>query len=314
MVANVEIPIVEAAPQDAHDDANTLAQPTVVDWRSLPQVHKQATGKDVGVGVVDTRVGGHPWFAGQVQGDPVVGPQVNDYTAGHATFIAGLVLQQAPAARVAVSGALDAEGHATTDAVIAAALQLAQRKQDGEHEVDILNLSLGCYGSDAEEAQFGQLFKDLWAENEDLIVVAAAGNSRPGEARPFIPGSLADHERLVSVGAATDLAGTQWAPWSNQTNVTFRANGTGLVSTFLRFTTSSGNPDGRWARWGGTSFSTAVVSGLVAARMAPGDGSRMSGTQAVAALLGGGPRPVSLPSQMFPTAAVSLPLQVFQPA
>ena len=307
MAATVEVPIIEAAPQDAHDDTNTVVERTVVEWRKLPHVHSDTVGEGVGVGVLDTEVDNHPWFAGQVHGGKGVGKVdgllAANYKAGHATFVAGLVLQQAPAARVIVRGVLDPAGHAPTEVVIDEALELVRRKKhNGEHEIDILNLSLGCYGSDEQMWQFQLLFKEIWEENPELIVVAAAGNKRDGELRPFYPAALADHARLVSVGAATDAAGTEWASFSNQgPDVTFRVDGTDLVSTFLRFTTGSRNPDGRWARWAGTSFSTAIVSGMIAARIAPAGGSgRKSGRQAVAGLSGGAPRPVSLPVRPFP--------------
>lgn len=308
-MAVVELPIVEAAPQDAHDDTYSGATPTVVEWRSLPHVRRETVGVDVGVGVVDTAVDDtHPWFAGLVHGDRadhVDGLLSNNYKAGHATFVAGLVLQQAPAANVTVRGVLDATGRAPTETVIQEALRLVQRRKiNGTHEINILNLSLGCYGSDAERTQFNQLFAAMWAENPDLVVVVAAGNKRSGELRPFYPAVLADHSRLVAVGAAADLAGTQWAEFSNQgPYVTFRVGGVDLLSTFLRFMTESGNPEGRWATWAGTSFSTAVVSGLIAARMAPGlELPRKSGRQAVAELLGNVPRPVSIAINPFPPA------------
>jgi len=306
-MAIVEVPIVEAAPQDAHDDTHSIAEPTVVQWRSLPHVRKETVGTGVGVGVLDTAVSPHPWFAGQVHGDRAgnVGGLLGDnYKAGHATFVAGLVLQQAPAARVTVTGALDTNGQASTDTVIEEALRLVRRrKENGKHEIDILNLSLGCYGSNGERAEFEKLFEEIWQENPGLVVVTAAGNKRAEERRSFYPAVLADHERLVSVGAATDAAGEQWAEFSNRgPYVTFLVDGTDLVSTFLRFETTNGNPEGRWARWAGTSFSTAIVSGRIAATMAPGNGpGRMSGTDAVAALLGGSDeRPVSLAVEQFP--------------
>jgi len=311
----VELPIVEAAPQDIHDDTGTGATQTVVEWRSLPQVRLETVGAGVGVGVIDTAVYAHPWFAGQVKGDSadeVDGLLLNNYEAGHATFVAGLVLEQAAAAYVIVRGVLDATGHGATEAVTQAAIQLVQGKRDdGTPEIAILNLSLGCYGTDAERCQFEEMLSAIWAVNPDLIVVAAAGNQRAGETRPFYPAALAaDHDQLVCVGAAADLTATQWTDFSNQgPNVTFRVCGVDRISTFLRFTTASGNPDGRWAKWGGTSFSTATMSGMIAATMAPCSGDRKTGPQALAELRGNTELPVSLPIACFPFAAGANGLQ-----
>lgn len=308
-MAVVELPIIEAAPQDIHDDTSTGARQTIVEWRSLPRVRRETVGANVGVGVIDTAVDAHPWYEGLVQGDrvgPVDGLLSNNYKAGHATFIAGLVLEQAPAANVIVRGVLDATGHGETDTVTQEAIKLVQRKKtDGKPEIDILNLSLGCYGTDVERDQFEAMLSAVWAANPNLIVVAAAGNRRVGETRPFYPAVLAaNHNQLVCVGAATDLDATLWAEFSNQgPHVTFRVCGVNLVSTFLRFTTGSGNPDGRWAKWGGTSFSTAIASGLIAARMAPSSGERRTGPQAVADLHGDAALPVSVPIASFPSPA-----------
>jgi len=307
-MAIVELPIIEAAPQDMHDDTSSGAQQTVLEWRALPHVRKETIGANVRVGVVDTTVGDHPWFAGLVSGDEageVDGLLLNNYKAGHATFIAGLVLEQAPAANVIVRGALEATGQGPTETVIEKALDLVQCKEsDGRRTIDILNLSLGCYGTDTERAQFQELFDEIWRENDQLIVVMAAGNRRPDQPGPFYPAAMADHERLVAVGAACDLAATEWAEFSNQgPYVTFRVCGVDLISTFLRFTTQSGNPDGRWAQWGGTSFATAIVSGMIAAAMRPGDPAMArTGPEAVADLLGTAARPVSISIGAFPPA------------
>lgn len=317
-MAVVELPIVEAAPQDIHDDTSTGAQQTVVAWRSLPHVRRETVGKDIGVGVIDTAVDAHPWFQGLVHGSQLVGDVdgllSSNYKAGHATFIAGLVLEQAPAANVIVRGVLDAAGQGATETVIEEAIKLVEgKKTDGTTpEIDILNLSLGCYGTDVERAQFDQMLSRMWAVNENLIVVAAAGNRREGVTEPFYPAALAaDNNLLVCVGAADDLAATRWADFSNQgPHVTFRVCGVDLVSTFLRFTTGSGNPDGRWAKWGGTSFSTAIVSGLIAARMAPSSGNQRSGPQALADLRGNAARPVSLPITSFPYPAGESEIQI----
>jgi membrane-anchored mycosin MYCP len=303
MANSIYVPIVEAAPQDAHGVTEPVAAATVEKWRALGHVHKETVGKDVRIGVVDTPVGQNSWFAGQVQGQPGVGNVpgllAENYKAGHATFIAGLVLQQAPAAKVQVLGVLDRDGKGSTDDVVDAALRLA----GGGQPVDILNLSLGSYGPVAEEATFRRLLHDLWATNANLVVVAAAGNKRNGENGNFQPACLADHTQLVSVGAATDGSATTLAPWGNTGPwLTFLANGTDLVSTYLRFRTQVGNPNGRWARWQGSSFATALASGIIAAAMSPGDGTRRTGPEAVSFLLGDKPRPVPLPTKAFPPA------------
>jgi hypothetical protein len=55
-------------------------------------------------------------------------------------------------------------------------------------------------------------------------------------------------------------------------------------------------------KWNGSSFATAVTSGLIAAAMAPGDGTHRLGPDAIQVLLGGKQLPVSLPTTKFPPA------------
>ena len=302
---DVHVPIV-AAPQDAHGLAEPVAAADVGQWQDLPQVHKHGVGHGIRVGVVDTDFEQNSWFHGQVYGDHITGTVdgllAQNYKAGHATFVAGLVLQQAPAATVQVRGVLGPDGTGKIDDVVTAARDLARGNMG--QPVDVLNLSLGCYGDLGDKAIFANLFAELAGINPNLVVVAAAGNlvhNTPGD---FYPAALADHIKVVSVGAATDQTATTLAPWSNSGPwLTFLADGTQLISTFLKFPTNAPpHPLGRWARWGGSSCATAVTSGLIAAAMAPGDGTHRLGPDAVQVLLGGKNRPVPLPTVKFPPA------------
>ncbi len=195
------------------------------------------------------------------------------------------MLQQAPAATVQVRGVLGPDGEGTIDDVVTAARDLARGNMG--QPVDVLNLSLGCYGDPDDRTTFANLFAELAGINPNLVVVAAAGNLVNGIRGDFYPAALADHTKVVSVGAATDQTATTLAPWSNSGPwLTFLADGTGLISTFLKFPTNAPpHPLGRWAQWGGSSFATAVTSGLIAAAMAPGDGTHRLGPEAVQVLL-----------------------------
>lgn len=299
MAERVSIPVVEAAPQDAHDETGPVALTDVADWSK--KANKEKVGAGVVVGVVDTKVQPLGWFSGDsVKGAPegnVPGLLATNYKAGHATFIAGLVLQQAPAAKVRIKGVLDWAGTATIKAVRDAAVDLVS---NGVH---VLNLSLGTYGTaDVEGKQFGDLLAELRGLNSELVVVAAAGNKRQGETRAFYPGGLADHDRLVSVAAGTDQSAGTIADWSNKGDwVTFVVNGSRIVSTYLRYDRPPPkHGQGRWVQWAGTSFATASASGLIAAKIAPGNGTHISARAAVAQLRGGGNSQVRLVAKTFP--------------
>lgn len=303
MPTDVHVPI-EAAPQDAHGLAEPVAAADVGQWRDLPHVHRHGVGQGIRVGVVDTEMQQNSWFAGQVHGDPITGTVdgllAQNFMVGHATFVAGLVLQQAPAATVQVRGVLSRDGEGKIEDVVTAAHDLVEG--NAGQPVDVLNLSLGCYGEPADRTTFQTLLAELTGRNKNLVVVAAAGNLVNGTGGDFLPAALADHVNLVSVGAATDETATTLAPWANSGPwVTFLADGTDLISTFLRFPTSEPPHSlGRWARWSGSSFATALTSGLIAAAMAPGDGTHRLAPEAVQVLLGGKTRPVPLPTVKFP--------------
>ena len=186
-----------------------------------------------------------------------------DRQAGHATFVAGLILREAPAATVRVEGVLDNNGHALTSQAVDAAIRLAEQK------VHVLNLSLGTYAQGEVPLGFRHMLREI---NPEIVIVAAAGNLRPGAApAPFFPASL---DGVLSVGAAVPADGDRWepAPYSNLGPwIDLFAYGTDLISTFFSFAPAkptTGNPEFTgWARWSGTSFATATVTGKILATM-----------------------------------------------
>jgi subtilisin family serine protease len=238
--------------------------------RKLPDRTDSTSGAGVLVGLIDTGIRQHPWLSGAFLAAPddfepidVDGDNALEEQAGHGTFVAGLVLQQAPAASIWVEKALDTEGDGFTADVSAAAIRLAQRR------VHILNLSLGCF---ADQSTFRAVVDHVVATvhriNPDLVVVAAAGNLEEGQStQEFWPAALPN---VVGVGALKDGDGYQWAEFSNRGEwVDFAAPGEDLVSTYLKYKPhKGGGPRFRgWATWSGTSFATAVVSGAIARTM-----------------------------------------------
>jgi len=238
--------------------------------RTLPERTDSTSGGGVLVGLIDTGIRQHPWLSGAYLAAPddfepidVDGDDRLEEQAGHGTFVAGLVLQQAPAASIWVEKALDTEGDGFTADVSAAAVRLAER---GVH---ILNLSLGCF---ADHPAFREVVAHVVATvhriDPDLMVVAAAGNLDKGQsAQEFWPAALPD---VVGVGALKDGDGREWAKFSNRGSwIDFAAPGENLVSTYLKHWPRKGaGPRFRgWAKWSGTSFATAVVSGAIARTM-----------------------------------------------
>ncbi|MGE3074567.1 MAG: S8 family serine peptidase [Dehalococcoidia bacterium] len=103
------------------------------------------------------------------------------------------------------------------------------------------------------------------AQNAGVIVVAAAGNdARTVEVGTRYPAALEDFPNLVAVGASNNLNNNIWASYSDYgPAVDFAAPGSQIVSTTrsdLGLSTPyvSSGPDG------GTSYSTALTSGMFA--------------------------------------------------
>jgi membrane-anchored mycosin MYCP len=241
-------------------------------------------GSGVRVGVLDTAFYPQPWLAGGWTArfsDIVRHDVVPPVAQGHATFVTGLILSQAPGASVEVRRLLDEKGEADS---WEAAEAIARFGQSG---VDVLNLSFGSYTEDNEPPLI--LATAIDRLDPKVVVVAAAGNYHPvGEGdedlrnRPSWPAALDD---VIAVGAVTrngDLAPfSPDAPW-----VDVHAAGVDLTSTYLDRAATRQHGVNRyegWAKWQGTSFAAALVTGAVAAGTAPG---QTSGGEAARDLLG----------------------------
>ncbi|GEA89096.1 S8 family peptidase [Cellulomonas cellasea] len=250
-------------------------------------------GAGITVGVLDTAVLAHPALAGRYLADEsdrlVPGDGPLPVAAGHATFVTGLVLQRAPGATVRVRRVLDDRGAASSWDVARGIVAL------GRSGIDVLNLSLVCYTSDSRPPLALAAAVDRLPP--EVLVVACSGNhadplvaqqlagERPdGELRvdarePAWPAALDD---VVAVGSARVAATKKRsrsatlapftppdAPW-----IDVVVPGENLLSTYLTGTvelddgTTTEKPFGGQGRWGGTSFSAALLAGHVARRAA----------------------------------------------
>lgn len=205
-----------------------------------------------------------PWLAG-VTGDPetIDLDHIHPY-AGHGTFIAGVVRTQAPAATIRVEGFLPLGGAVYESEIVVQLVEALALCPD------IISLSAGC----PTREQLPLLsFEVFWEQHlrqlKGTVLVAAAGNDSHRLA--FWPAAF---PWTVSVGAL-DADGRR-AGYSNYGSwVDVYALGTDLVNAYPKGTFYCHQPPNKGdkrefsglAKWSGTSFSTPLVSGLIAARM-----------------------------------------------
>lgn len=235
----------------------------------------ECDGDGVFLSIVDTGLmpdaaAGHPWLVGvdgtvedpytvDSNGDTIIVPY-----AGHGTFVAGVARCMAPKALAYVERAFDIAG-ANYETMLPASLEDALSRNP-----DILVFTF-CTSTRLDQSliTFDDFFDTRIRYMKGLLVLAPAGND--GQKRPMWP---AAYREVLSVGALS----ANWrdrAYFSNYGKwVDVYAPGQDLINAFPAGTYVCIEPPvGQhrefhgMAKWNGTSFSTPIVAGLVAARM-----------------------------------------------
>src|SRR5580704_12648713 len=255
-----------------------------------PPATPGAGGTGVRLGVSDTGLLENldlaqvPWLDG-VTGEPdLLGPilpggQLNipEY-AGHGTFIAGVARSMAPGATVYVSDHFTSSGGELEYVIIDKLEQLI-----ADFSPAVVNLSAGTYTRNNWESL---AFSDFRTRHADLVLVAAAGNDSTD--RPFYPAAF---DWTVSVGAlGADQEHLAW--FSNYGDwVDVYAVGEGMINAYAHGVYTYREPPKQpavqtfkgMAKWDGTSFSTPMVAGIIAAEMARTGADAETAAQAVLA-------------------------------
>ncbi|GAA5116871.1 hypothetical protein GCM10023212_04390 [Luteolibacter yonseiensis] len=234
---------------------------SLLPWLGVPADHA-GWGAGVKIAVLDTGIVSHPALPGYSQ-SIVITPFPADIskTNGHGTAVASLIagndpLAQgvAPAAELISVRVSDDYGRADSFALAAGILAAIDA---GAH---IINISMGTTENNPliEEAV-------LYAHKQNVLIVAASGNSERSEA--CYP---AAYPTVISVGAV-DARGE---------HLDFSNYGTYLSITAPGYLIDAAWPGNQYQSIVGTSASAPLVSGAIAATMSNGRGITMTASQA----------------------------------
>jgi hypothetical protein len=251
------------------------AAPTVATEDEFAQGKSAApeAGTGVRIGMVDTPMSSSAVDTLAVRTKEPMGVFLGPapYRAGHSQFVASLIRQQAPAATIHLEGVINRDsGRANSWDTARAIMRLAVQDQ-----IDILNLSLGCFAATGPPFVITRAIERI---SPRVLVVAAAGNH--GEIEKWVQGRThrsavwpAAIPPVIAVGAHNPADQTP-APWSpNLSWVACTAPGVDVIGRF--FDDEVELPSGTekfhgFARWSGTSFAAATVTGAIAAQTRPG--------------------------------------------
>ncbi len=190
-----------------------------------------------------------------------------DLAAGHGTFVAGVIRTIAPKTKITMIRALDSDGVGSSIEVARAIEKAASLKPH------VINMSLGTEEPDHDNSiAIADAVADAAANNPDMVMVAAAGNSY--DQLPTWPAALPN---VTAVAALTQT--NQPTVWSKHGWwIDVSTTGEGIVSTFVpgeELKTADSDPD-TWgnkdpiAVWTGTSFAAPRVSAAIAVGVGKG--------------------------------------------
>ncbi|MDR2985922.1 MAG: S8/S53 family peptidase [Nocardiopsaceae bacterium] len=265
---------IEPRPTVSPGNAGTGIRIYIADTGLLPEARVHSWLKD------------HPWLDG-VQGelDPMAPGLPTDAAnpikpyAGHGTFVAGVARCVAPGAEVHVDNIFKIAGSALERHFVR---KLGRALHQG---YDIFHIGASAPTRNDRPMEAFAIWLKQAREYKGVVCVSPAGNS--GSHLPSWPAAF---RHVVAVGA---LAGdwrtralfTNYGPW-----VDVYAPGRNLINAYANgtYTYTTTPYEGKertfygMAQWSGTSFSSPIVTGLIAARMSQ---TGENGQEAAAALL-----------------------------
>jgi hypothetical protein len=234
------------------------------------------------VGIIDTGLDASAWPLSWPRPTLLApkGDLKSGVVAGHGTFVAGVVVREAPGLRVLVDNpwavgsfptvTLDGSGPlpVTNDVDVAAAI-MRMAAQD----IDVLNLSMGTYAcSDVKSPARGArepiatraALLYLHSVRPEVVVTAAAGNDGVSTAARFYPAAYAPQatfaDWVISVGTTGGYS--NYGDW-----VVASARGTGVINRRSVQTAPNTLAAGTY-RWSGTSFAAPCLAAKIATKAA----------------------------------------------
>ena len=213
----------------------------------LDSAYILSTGKEILVAVVDNGIDlGHPLFAGALDSnrydfvDDDMDPSETEGSAyGHGTFVSGLIKLVAPDSRILPIRSFNSDGIGTT---FSAAKGIHWAIDNG---ADLINMSFGL-------ETYTEVLSTACSTAVEigLVLIASSGNN--GLQQPIYPAAL---QNVIAVSAVDTVEFI--ADFSNYgTFLDLSAPGVNIYSSLAG--------DYEWGWWSGTSFSSAIVSGVAA--------------------------------------------------
>ncbi len=180
---------------------------------NVGQAHEKGYfGEEIGVAILDTGIYLHSDFEHRIVcfQDYVRGRMSPYDDNGHGTHIAGIIggsggasrgkyMGIAPRCHLIIMKILDYKGNGNTEQVVEAIDWLVQQRN--VYRIRIVNISIGMvlHAKSRERARLLQAVEYAW--DNDLVVVAAAGNNGPGENSITVPGIC---RKIITAGCYDD--------------------------------------------------------------------------------------------------------------
>jgi type VII secretion-associated serine protease mycosin len=259
------VALLAASPASAHATAIQNLEYWLNDY-GVRQAWNTTTGAGVTIAVIDTGVdSSHPDLSAAVVGGvdfsgagaPDGQRPVGTASSSHGTMVASLaagrgvgsaefdgVIGVAPSASVLSISIGFGEGEVDSDEQIANAVRWAV-----DNGADVINMSLTRNTLDWPES-WDDAF--LYAMEQDVVVVAAAGNRGSGTVEVGAPATMPG---VLTVGGVNRAGEASWDASAQGVTIGVAAPSEELVGAL---------PGGGYATWSGTSGATPIVAGVVA--------------------------------------------------